>query len=166
MIENLFAVRRNKFESFPPVLPELDLIESADQISHELSLNDEHDPELGLGNRDRRRLCAVRNVIIFCKTDIFHVDPDYESNEKMYDEIKKEILGEESSEEEESEGEEEEEEGKMKLMELLPIVGSFRSLKICFPIPPFCRYDLFCPRDQCLGILIHFDDQLLFGSQR
>lgn len=85
MIEGLFVVRKGKFASHPAVLTELDLIESADQVSHELSLNEDHDPARPL--------------------DIYHFDPDYEKNEAQYEEIKKEIIGEDDDEEEESEEE-------------------------------------------------------------
>eukprot|EP00808_Paulinella_micropora_P020445 g29735.t1 len=95
MIEGLFAVRKSNFEDYPAVLPELDLVDLDDQITHELSLDDVHDTENGI--------------------NIFKFDPDYEENEKQYEEIKKEILG-DSDEEEGGEGdsddsgEEEEEE--------------------------------------------------------
>jgi pre-mRNA-splicing factor CWC22 len=63
-------------QGFPAVTPELDLVEQEDQITHELSLEDELDQETGL--------------------DIFKLDPDFEENEKKYDAFKKEILGDES----------------------------------------------------------------------
>ncbi|GJP79460.1 hypothetical protein CLOP_g9693 [Closterium sp. NIES-67] len=80
-IEGLFAIRKAKFEGFPAVLPELDLVEEEDQITHELSLEEPYDAETAL--------------------DVFKVDPDYLANEQRYKEIKAEILG----DEEESEGE-------------------------------------------------------------
>ncbi|CAK9214734.1 unnamed protein product [Sphagnum troendelagicum] len=76
MIEGLFAIRKTRFQGFPAVTPELDLVEQEDQITHELSLEDELDQETGL--------------------DIFKLDPDFEENEKKYDAFKKEILGDES----------------------------------------------------------------------
>jgi pre-mRNA-splicing factor CWC22 len=36
-------------QGFPAVTPELDLVEQEDQITHELSLEDELDQETGLG---------------------------------------------------------------------------------------------------------------------
>lgn len=48
-IEGLFAVRKAKFEGHPPVIPELDLVEQEDQITHEVSLEDNIDPETALG---------------------------------------------------------------------------------------------------------------------
>ncbi|CAM6019098.1 unnamed protein product [Sphagnum balticum] len=76
MIEGLFAIHKTRFQGFPAVTPELDLVEQEDQITHELSLEDELDQETGL--------------------DIFKLDPDFEENEKKYDAFKKEILGDES----------------------------------------------------------------------
>lgn len=88
MIEGLFAIRKAKFEGFPAVPPELDLVEEDDQITHELSLEEQYDAETTL--------------------DIFRVDPDFVTNEQRYKEIKAEILGEEESEDEREKGEGEE----------------------------------------------------------
>lgn len=41
VIETLFEVRRKKFEDFPDVLQELDLVEELDQVTHEVDLLDE-----------------------------------------------------------------------------------------------------------------------------
>jgi pre-mRNA-splicing factor CWC22 len=99
-IENLFAVRKTKFSEHPGVIPELDLVEEGDKITHTVSLDDEfngHD-----------------------ECNLFQFDPNYEQTEAEWDEIKKEILGEEAERmnqeagivkgEESSELEEEEEE--------------------------------------------------------
>ncbi|CAA6663493.1 unnamed protein product [Spirodela intermedia] len=51
LIEGLFAIRKAKFQGFPAVRPELDLVELEDQFTHEVSLEDEVDPETGLGVR-------------------------------------------------------------------------------------------------------------------
>lgn len=40
-IENLFAIRKTGFKEHPGVIPELDLIEIDDQITHNLDLEDE-----------------------------------------------------------------------------------------------------------------------------
>ena len=40
-IEKLFNVRKNKFAAYPGILPELDLVEEDDRITHEISLDDE-----------------------------------------------------------------------------------------------------------------------------
>ena len=84
MIEGLFGVRKKNFEEYPAMLPELDLVEEDDRITHEISLDDEVDPE--------------------SKHDFFHMDPDFELNEKAYEQIKGEILGDESDEEDDADG--------------------------------------------------------------
>uniref|UniRef100_A0A2P2JFT3 Uncharacterized protein MANES_09G108700 n=2 Tax=Rhizophora mucronata TaxID=61149 RepID=A0A2P2JFT3_RHIMU len=82
LIEGLFAIRKAKFQGHPAVRPELDLVEQEDQLTHEISLQDDIDEELGL--------------------DIFREDPNFLENEKRYEELKKSILGEESEDEEDS----------------------------------------------------------------
>ncbi|KAK7333683.1 hypothetical protein VNO80_30460 [Phaseolus coccineus] len=81
LIEGLFAIRKAKFQGYPAVRPELDLVELEDQITHEVSLNEEIDPEISL--------------------DIFKPDPNFLENEKRYEELKKSMLGEDSEDEEE-----------------------------------------------------------------
>ncbi|XP_055819753.1 uncharacterized protein LOC129888776 [Solanum dulcamara] len=99
LIESLFALRKAKFQGYPAVRPELDLVEQEDQLTHEVSLSDTIDPEITL--------------------DIFKPDPNFLENERKYEELKKAILGEESEEgdsdavsenEDEDEDEESEEE--------------------------------------------------------
>jgi hypothetical protein len=48
-IEGLFVVRKGNFADFKDVLPDLDLVDEDDQITHELSLDAELDPETSLG---------------------------------------------------------------------------------------------------------------------
>ncbi|XP_057547982.1 uncharacterized protein LOC130826417 [Amaranthus tricolor] len=79
LIEGLFAIRKAKFQGHPAVRPELDLVEPEDQLTHEVSLEDEIDPEIGL--------------------DIFKQDSNFLENEKRYEELKKSILGDESEDE-------------------------------------------------------------------
>ena len=43
MIEGLFAVYKTKFAEHPAVHPDLDLVESEDQFTHEIGLNDDLD---------------------------------------------------------------------------------------------------------------------------
>jgi pre-mRNA-splicing factor CWC22 len=43
MVEVLFQVRRDKYKDNPTIVPELDLVEEEDQITHYLSLNDDLD---------------------------------------------------------------------------------------------------------------------------
>ncbi|GAB4835181.1 hypothetical protein Ancab_000090 [Ancistrocladus abbreviatus] len=92
LIEGLFAIRKAKFQSYPAVRPELDLVEPEDQLTHEIDLDDDEiDPETSL--------------------DIFKPDPNFLESEKRYEELKKSILGEESEDEKGSDvGSEEEEE--------------------------------------------------------
>jgi len=73
IIEGLYAVRKSGFADFPAVIPDLDLVDIDDQITHELSLDETHDIEKHI--------------------DIFRFDPEYEESEKVYAELKKEILG-------------------------------------------------------------------------
>ncbi|XP_020521154.1 pre-mRNA-splicing factor CWC22 homolog [Amborella trichopoda] len=80
LIEGLFAIRKAKFQGYPAVRQELDLVEQEDQFTHELSLDEEIDQEIGL--------------------DIFKPDLQYLEHEKAYEELKKDILGDESSDEE------------------------------------------------------------------
>lgn len=77
MIEGLFAIRKASFQGHQAVLPELDLVEQEDQFTHEISLSDDLDAEMSL--------------------DIFKPDQNFLENEKKYEGIKKDILGEESS---------------------------------------------------------------------
>ncbi|CAI9096992.1 OLC1v1033271C1 [Oldenlandia corymbosa var. corymbosa] len=85
LIEGLFALRKAKFQGYPAGRPELDLVELEDQLTHEISLSDEIDPEIAL--------------------DIFKPDPNFLENEKKYEDLKKSILGDESDDEAESDGE-------------------------------------------------------------
>lgn len=83
LIEGLFAIRKAKFQGYPAVRPDLDLVEQEDQLTHEISLQEDIDPEITL--------------------DIFKPDLQFAENEKRYEELKKTILGDESEEEEDSE---------------------------------------------------------------
>ncbi|KAG2252681.1 hypothetical protein Bca52824_082817 [Brassica carinata] len=92
LIEGLFAIRKAKFQGHPAVRPELDLVE--EKYSHDISLNDEIVPETSL--------------------DVFKPDPDFLENEKKYEALKKELLGEDESEDEDgsdASSEDNEEEG-------------------------------------------------------
>ncbi|KMS99028.1 hypothetical protein BVRB_3g066340 [Beta vulgaris subsp. vulgaris] len=48
LIEDLFAIRKAEFCGYPAVRPELNLMEPEDQFTHEISLEDEIDPETDL----------------------------------------------------------------------------------------------------------------------
>ncbi|KAK9162042.1 hypothetical protein Syun_002944 [Stephania yunnanensis] len=91
LIEGLFAIRKAKFQGHPAIRPELDLVKGdQDQLTHELSLEDQIDPEVAL--------------------DIFKPDPQYEENENRYEQLKKNILGDESAEDEDSDADSDDEE--------------------------------------------------------
>ena len=77
MIEGLFAFRKGGFEGKKGVPEELDLVDEDDQVVHEIGLDDEMQAQAGL--------------------DVFKEDPEFEENERKYDDIRKEILGESSS---------------------------------------------------------------------
>ncbi|XP_010472850.1 PREDICTED: pre-mRNA-splicing factor CWC22 homolog [Camelina sativa] len=78
LIESLYATRKANFQGHPAVRPELDLVE--EKYSHDISLSQEINPETAL--------------------DVFKPDPDFVENEKKYEALKKELLGEEESEDE------------------------------------------------------------------
>ncbi|WZY77282.1 hypothetical protein YC2023_023666 [Brassica napus] len=78
LIEGLFAIRKAKFQGHPAVRPELDLVE--EKYSHDISIDDEINPETSL--------------------DVFKPDPDFLENEKKYEVLKKELLGEDESDDE------------------------------------------------------------------
>lgn len=76
-IEGLFAVRKSNFRDYPSVHPDLQLVESEDQITHEISLDDKIEKEDHL--------------------DVFHPDPNFVKNEELWNQIKDEILGSENN---------------------------------------------------------------------
>ncbi|KAG0471242.1 hypothetical protein HPP92_015788 [Vanilla planifolia] len=82
LIEGLFAIRKAKFQGFPAIRAELDLVEQEDQFTHEMSFEDEIDPETNL--------------------DVFKLNSQFVEDEKAYENLKKNILGDESSEDEAS----------------------------------------------------------------
>ncbi|PKU70793.1 pre-mRNA-splicing factor CWC22 homolog [Dendrobium catenatum] len=86
LIEGLFAIRKAKFQGFPAIRSELDLVEQEDQFTHEMSFEDEIDPEMNL--------------------DVFKKSLQFLEDEKAYDDLKKSILGEEESSDNEAGSEE------------------------------------------------------------
>lgn len=109
MIEVLFQVRKDKYKDNQPIMQELDLVEEDDQITHNISLDDDD-----LDSEDM--------------LNIFKFDPDYNENEEKYNAIKAEILGDDESDESGSSGDDEsgsgseeededEEEHKMEIMD-------------------------------------------------
>ena len=90
MIEGLFALRKANFEGHPALKPELDLVEAEDQITHEVSLDDEIKPESEL--------------------DVFRFDTEYEATEASYAALRREILGDDNEEEGDDDDDDDEDE--------------------------------------------------------
>ena len=67
-------MRKDKFKAYPGVIQELDLVEEADKITHNISLDDELECEDEL--------------------NFFKFDENFSTKETEWDEIKKEIVGE------------------------------------------------------------------------
>ncbi len=66
-------MRKEKFKGFPGVIPELDLVEEQDKITHNIGLDDELECEEEI--------------------NVFSLDPNWEQKEAEWDEIKQEIVG-------------------------------------------------------------------------
>ncbi|KAL3828164.1 hypothetical protein ACJIZ3_016966 [Penstemon smallii] len=95
LIEGLFAVRKAKFQGHPAVRPVLDLVDQEDQLTHEVSF------------RMRLMLRLLYVYYLNCQLlliYIFKPDAEFPENEKRYEELKNQILGEESEEETGSDG--------------------------------------------------------------
>ena len=73
-MEKLLALRKTGFRDYPPVPESLDLVESDDQITFEISLDDED-----IKKEDN--------------LDVFHVDPNFEETQQEWKTIRAEILG-------------------------------------------------------------------------
>jgi pre-mRNA-splicing factor CWC22 len=76
LIEGLFVVRKAKFVDFPSVQPDLDLVESTDQITHDLAL-------------DAEEMDGQTEEL----ADVFALDGEYAKNEVLWEDIAKEALG-------------------------------------------------------------------------
>lgn len=105
-------------QGYPAVRPELDLVEQEDQLTHEVSLLDEIDPEIALGifsqcwlllDAATFQIRVELTYFMLLYSDVFKPDPLFLENENKYEELKKQILGEESEDEGDSEGESEDE---------------------------------------------------------
>jgi pre-mRNA-splicing factor CWC22 len=93
-------------QGHPATIEGLDLIEEEDQITHTLSLEEAQNPENELSS-----FCLIFTIIIIvCCADVFRVDPEFEKNEDMYTEIRREILG-DSDDENDSDNEGDDDEG-------------------------------------------------------
>ncbi|KAH7833291.1 hypothetical protein Vadar_004851 [Vaccinium darrowii] len=82
LIEYLFGLRKSRFHGYPAVRKELDLVEQDDLVTHEISLEEELDPEYAL--------------------DVFIPDADAVGNEEHYEQLMKTLLGEKSEDEADS----------------------------------------------------------------
>ncbi|KAK6465018.1 armadillo-type protein [Scheffersomyces coipomensis] len=82
-IEMILQIRKNKFNDYPIVVEELDLVEDEDKETHAI----------------------LFDSVLHSKSElnVFHYDEDYDVNEKVYYDIAKEILGDDDEEEEEEE---------------------------------------------------------------
>lgn len=92
LIENLFKTRKNGYSEYPIIRKELDLVEFDDQETHLLEL------DAKVKSNDQ--------------LNIFQFDEQYDENEKLYDNVRKDILGDSDEEDDESEAEESEEDNK------------------------------------------------------
>ena len=76
-IERLMLIVKGQFKEYPAVSDELDLVDSDDQITFELTLDEEE-----LDKQD--------------VLDVFQMDEEYLENEKIWGKIRREVLGEDS----------------------------------------------------------------------
>jgi pre-mRNA-splicing factor CWC22 len=97
MIEVLFQVRKDKYKDNVIVPEGLDLVEEDDQITHQISLDDELQIQEGLS---KCPCCCVIQHVLTLYLDVFKFDPNFLENEEKYKEIKAEILGEGSDDDE------------------------------------------------------------------
>ena len=74
MVEVLFQVRKDRYKDNPAIKDDLDLVEEEDQITHQISLDEDLEVQDGL--------------------NIFKFDSDWEKNEEAYQKLRAEILGE------------------------------------------------------------------------
>jgi pre-mRNA-splicing factor CWC22 len=75
-IENLFAIRKSKFKDYQGVIPELDLVDNDDQITHNIELDAEVTGQEEL--------------------NIFRSDPFFDKTEEEWKQIRLSILGEDN----------------------------------------------------------------------
>jgi len=76
-IEDLMKEKKRNFENYPTILDNLDLVNTEDQITLELGLDDN-----GLETKEY--------------LDLFRYDPDFDANESKWNSIRKEVLNEPS----------------------------------------------------------------------
>lgn len=90
-IESLFHIRRDGFKDHLTIPEGLDLVEDSDQIVHKIGFDD--------------KLKANDQL------NVFQYDPNYEQNEQQYNDLRTDILGEDSDDDEDEEEYESEGEG-------------------------------------------------------
>lgn len=61
----------NNVQGFPAIMPELDLVEQEDQITHELSLDDDLDQETGLGMLPMSFCAAMCNIHVYKNPNVY-----------------------------------------------------------------------------------------------
>ncbi|KAB7506550.1 Pre-mRNA-splicing factor CWC22-like protein [Armadillidium nasatum] len=74
MIEVLMAIQKENFKDFPSVVDDLDLVEEGEQFTHVIELDGK---------------LTTDDIL-----NVFKLDPNYEENEKKYQDLKASILGE------------------------------------------------------------------------
>jgi pre-mRNA-splicing factor CWC22 len=91
LIEGLFAIRKAGFadSGYPSMSKDLDLVDEGEQITHELTLDDEMDAKMEL--------------------DEFREDDDFVEHEEAYARMRHEILGSDSDDDSEEDGDDSEE---------------------------------------------------------
>ncbi|GMT13164.1 hypothetical protein PFISCL1PPCAC_4461, partial [Pristionchus fissidentatus] len=88
MIESVMAILKDKFQAYPAVVDDLDLIDEEDQVTHMMTLEEAIDPENGL--------------------NVFKLDADFETTEAEYEEVRRTVIGDADDSDEEEEEEEDE----------------------------------------------------------
>lgn len=74
MIDQVHLVRREQFQSFPALKPDLDLIDEDDKVTHEINLSD------------------PRKEDYMTEANYFKIDPKWAENEAKYGDFKKRLL--------------------------------------------------------------------------
>jgi pre-mRNA-splicing factor CWC22 len=92
MIRSLFSVRKTRFQAFPIIPIDLDLVHEQDHYTHLIILDDKWECEAMLGMN--RFSINVINIDPFL--DVFQFDEQYEENEEKYEKIRQIIFGETS----------------------------------------------------------------------
>lgn len=92
MIEVVFQVRKDGFKDHVPVIEQLELVEEDDQFTHLIMLEEATDTQ-DILSKFFCFLFSASLMIIFCPSDVFKLDPDFQENEEKYKTLCKELLG-------------------------------------------------------------------------